>query len=189
MSQRFQQNQSRRTPRQAKRRSPLILILLLTLWSLILGWGLAFAIQPPTLPSTDPLTAHLDPPVNLIKAVDPPSSRYQLGEELYLENCATCHIPIPPAVLPTETWRDLLQDADHYSVQIQPLTNPTRALVWNYIKTYSRLKLPDEITPYRLASSRLFKALHPDVEFSTPINLGSCVTCHPKAEQFNYRTE
>jgi mono/diheme cytochrome c family protein len=42
--------------------------------------------------------------------VDRIPDRYQLGQQLYLENCATCHIGLPPQVLPTETWRRLLQD-------------------------------------------------------------------------------
>jgi Dihaem cytochrome c len=88
-------------------RSLLILILLL-LWSLCLGWGLAQAVEPAK--------------PGVVGTVDVVSDRYKFGQELYLENCATCHIAIPPAVLPTETWRDLLQDSEHYGVE---LSNPS----------------------------------------------------------------
>ncbi|MGL5805822.1 MAG: cytochrome C, partial [Xenococcaceae cyanobacterium] len=39
----------------------------------------------------------------------------QLGQELYLQNCSSCHIPIAAEVLPTDTWRALLSNPQkHY---------------------------------------------------------------------------
>ncbi|MBD0311745.1 MAG: diheme cytochrome C [Microcoleus sp. T3-bin5] len=119
--------------------------------------------------------------------VDRIPERYQLGQQLYLENCATCHIGLPPQVLPTETWRRLLQDSEHYGQTIKLLVDPSRLLVWNYLQTFSRPQAKDEEVPYRVASSRYFKALHPKVKMSQPANISSCVTCHPGASQYNFR--
>ncbi len=58
-----------------------------------MGWGLA------TITSAQPVSTEE------IGTVDIIPDRYQLGQELYLENCASCHIGIPPAVLPTQTWQ------------------------------------------------------------------------------------
>lgn len=158
-----------------KLRSPLILFLSLLLWCVTLGWGVSLALQsPPTTPTQ-------------IAAVDPPTNRHQLGAELYQKTCGSCHIAIPPAVLPSETWLVLIQDRDHYGTTINPPVRLERSLIWNYLKTYSRLKLPDEQTPYRITSSRLFRALHPDVTFSSPVTLNSCQTCHLGTRDYNYR--
>ena len=119
--------------------------------------------------------------------VDRIPDRYQLGQQLYLENCATCHIGLPPQVLPTETWRRLLQDPQHYGQTIKLLVDPSRLLVWNYLQTFSRRQAKDEELPYRAANSRYFKALHPKVKMSQVANISSCVTCHPGASQYNFR--
>lgn len=119
--------------------------------------------------------------------VDPVPPELELGHQLYLENCATCHVGVPPAVLPQQTWVDLLQEPQHYGVQLQPLVDPGRLLIWQYVQQFSRTLNEDERVPYRLRNSRFFKALHPKVEFDEPIQLRGCVSCHPAAPQFNYR--
>ena len=119
--------------------------------------------------------------------VDRIPDRYQLGQQLYLENCATCHIGLPPQVLPTETWRRLLQDSQHYGQTLKLLVDPPRLLVWNYLQTFSRPQPKEEELPYRVASSRYFKALHPKVKLPQPANISSCVTCHPGASKYNFR--
>ncbi len=42
----------------------------------------------------------------------------------------SCHIAIPPTVLPTQTWRNLLEDPQHYGATLKPLVDPPRILVW-----------------------------------------------------------
>jgi hypothetical protein len=121
--------------------------------------------------------------------VDPVSARYQLGKELYLENCASCHIALPPEVLPTETWRRLLLEPEqHYGQQLQPMIGPSLLVMWDYLKTYSRPATAEEATPYRISQSRFFKALHPRVDLPQPLKSTSCVSCHPGVPQFNYRS-
>jgi len=153
-------------------RSPIILFLLISVWSLAMGWGLAGV-------TNAQLTS--------IGTVDLVSQRYKLGQELYLENCASCHIALPPAVLPTQTWQQLLQDPQHYGQQLQPLVDPTRLLVWSYIRAFSRPQAKEEETPYRVKDSRYFKALHPKVKLPQPVQISSCATCHPSATQYNFR--
>ncbi len=156
------------------RKSPLILIGLIGLWSIGLGWGLSSLDQ-----SALSLTA--------LKSLDRVPEEHQLGESLYRETCGSCHLALPPAVMPTETWRQLLQDSQHYGVRVKPLLNPGRLLVWDYILFSSRPLLKDESTPYRLINSRYFKALHPGIKFPPPLGVKQCLSCHPGATQFNFR--
>lgn len=178
-----------------KRRSPLGLFLLLLLWSIILGLGLAQAATPFSSPSS-PSSLSGDKNATTIAQVinpdpegliDPVPPELQLGQELYLENCATCHVALPPAVMPTESWREILTQPEHYGAQITPPVQPGLQIIWNYVSVYSRPLKQDEPVPFRLRSSRYFKALHPEVEFADRVTVRSCASCHPAAEQFNYR--
>lgn len=167
-------NSSRNKPRRIRRRSPVILIGILLIWSLILGWGFSQAMEAPQ-------------PAAEIGTVDFVSGNLKFGQQAYLENCATCHIGIPPAVFPTQTWRDLLQDSQHYGATLTPLADPARSLVWLYLKTFSRQAFEGERIPYRVDKSKAFKILHPKVDLPRPLTLSSCITCHPGTNQYNFR--
>lgn len=145
-----------------------------------MGWGLALATNAQPIAQTSGSKT--------IGTVDPVPRRYQLGQELYLENCSSCHIAVPPAVLPTQTWRPLLQDSQHYGVNLPLLVDPPRLLVWKYLLNFSRPTFKEEETPYRLNESRYFKALHPKVKLSRPVQLSSCALCHPSAANYNFRS-
>ncbi len=142
--------------------------------ALVLGAGLAHAIDP----------AQVDP--NRTTDWVPPGSR--LGQEIYLQTCGTCHIALPPAIMPTETWRQLIQDPQHYGQVITPPIDPGRQILWNYLQLASVPSAPDEPVPYRIEKSRIFKALHPDVTLPKVINLDSCAACHPGAGRFDFRS-
>ena len=152
-----------------------------------MGIGLAQAteVQPATIAQA--LNSNAQAASGAIDVEDVPD-RYQTGQALYLENCATCHVGIPPALMPTETWRQLLQDSQHYGVQLQPLTSINLRIAWEYLRTYSRPQLAEEEVPYRLYQSRYFKALHPKVELATRVTLTSCVSCHPGAGKYDFRS-
>jgi hypothetical protein len=155
---------------------PFGLLLIILVWSLSMGWLLALASN-----------AQGATPNSEVGTVDVVPAQYKLGQELYLENCSSCHIALPPAVLPTQTWKNLLEDSQHYGVQLQPLVDPPRILVWKYLQTFSRSQRKDEETPYRVNNSRYFKALHPKVNLPRPMQISSCVSCHPSASDYNFR--
>jgi hypothetical protein len=173
-------------------RSSVVLVFLLLVWSICLGWGMAIAfssnqaaiaIGTPTQPD---FVAQATP--EQTGTVDPVAPRYQLGKELYLENCASCHVPLPPEVLPSETWRRLLLEPEqHFGQQLKPLIGPSLVIMWEYLKTYSRPEAAKKPLPYRISESPYFKALHPRVKFTQTVKSASCVICHPGASQYNYR--
>jgi hypothetical protein len=170
--------ESRKSPQRQIKRKPIGLFLVVLVWSLTMGWLLAFATNAQTV---------TPPPTQEIGTVDVVPAQYKLGQELYLENCSTCHIAIPPQVFPTQTWKNLLQDSQHYGAQLKPLVDPPRQLVWRYLSTFSRPLLPDEPIPYRFDNSRYFKALHPQVKLPQPSQATSCITCHSGAGDYNFR--
>ncbi len=186
-----------------KYRSSIFLFFLILLCSVGLGGVLQNADQRATataliadipLPSPsstqlrrEPLRDALALDIDREGSIDAVPERYQLGQELYIQNCASCHIPIPPQVFPTETWKQLLSDPEHYGQKLRPIFNPQHTILWNYLVAFSR-RLPKEgETPYRFGSSNYFQALHPHVPLPKPVTLGSCVSCHPKSPEFNFR--
>lgn len=155
--------------RSSKRLLPLI-----GLACVLLGIGLAQIRQPAI---ANPTTG----------TVDPVPERLQLGQQLYLQTCSTCHIAVPPAVLPVQSWAEIFQTPRHYGTQIELPRDPTRLLIWNYVRTFARGVAPNEQPPLQLERSRFFRALHPKVDFADPISVGSCISCHPSATDFNFR--
>ncbi len=111
-----------------------------------------------------------------------------LGKQLYLENCSGCHIPLPPQILPTDSWQNILNNRrNHYGEYLPNTSNLTTQLIWNYLRFSSRPSLEGEITPKYITNSRYLKALHPQIELAKPITHHSCAICHPGAAELNYR--
>ena len=110
-----------------------------------------------------------------------------LGVQFYREACGTCHIALPPAIFPSETWRQLLSETQHYGREIDLPVPTHRVIAWKYLRDHSRPQREDEETPFRLNSSRYFKALHPQVDLPRPVSLRTCIACHPKASDYNFR--
>lgn len=178
--------------RRKRGRSLLILLLLLLTWSILLGWSMSWALGMDATRPIEPI-AQLSPSTPSQSAavtgtVDPVPQKFQLGQELYLENCSTCHIAVPPAVLPSETWRRLLlEPKQHFGTQVPPIISPSLLLIWDYLRTFSRPHFEKESVPYRLSESRYLTALHPRVKLPQPIKLNNCASCHPGTDQFNFR--
>lgn len=172
-----------------RRRSIWSLVLLLSLGSSLLGWGLA-AIQHSM--ATETLVAQAPPSVptqELIGSVDPVPPQLQRGQQLYQQRCGTCHVALPPQVLPSQTWQGLLPETSHYGVQLPEFRNPELTYTWEYLSFFSRPMKEDGIRPipYRVEGSPFFKVLHPAVEFPGPVTPNSCVRCHPGVSNLNFR--
>ncbi|HEY9647780.1 MAG TPA: hypothetical protein V6C88_15500, partial [Chroococcidiopsis sp.] len=120
-----------------KRRSPLMVLLLVGALSVTLGLGWANATEPPGISTGEPM-----------------SERSALGRQFYIESCGGCHIAVPPQVLPTQTWQSLIQDSRHYGVEITPLLNPTLPVVWSYLQEFSRTYAEGQRIPFLIDNSR-----------------------------------
>ncbi|MGF1481101.1 MAG: cytochrome C [Cyanophyceae cyanobacterium] len=157
-------------------------------WSLLLGGGMALAFDSSTNSATtiqEPTAAFY---LSQAGATAPPDNLRQ-GRALYLENCASCHIPIPPGVLPTETWEQILENPQsHYGQSLPPILGPFVLLMWDYLRTFSRPLPPNRSVPDYVRQSQYFKALHPRVEMPEPATHQTCINCHPGARALDYRT-
>jgi hypothetical protein len=181
--------QGRRLPqaRRKARRSVWVLVLVVVGFSSFCGWtwtlsqgAVSLAAQPTAVLAQSNSAA-------TIGTVDPVPQALELAQETYIARCATCHIAIPPAVLSSESWKNILQDDNHYGVPWTPMRNPDLALAWKYLRTFSRPNNPTEDIPYRVARSEYFTILHPKVKFKEPVKITTCISCHPSVVSFNFR--
>lgn len=153
------------------------LVTVLLVWSLSVGWGLTQA------------TAQTNPLSNQLITQTSTQENLKLGQEMYLENCASCHLPIPAEVLPTETWKNiLLKPLQHYGQRLSNLPAITIKIIWGYLGEYSRPLSVNESKPDYVRQSRYFRLLHPQVELPEVISSQSCVACHPNAPRLDYIT-
>ncbi len=178
----------RRLPqvRRKSRQSVWTLVLLVLGFSSLCGWTLTLS-QNSVSEAAQPATVLAQAATPAIGTVDAIPTSLQLAQETYLARCATCHIGIPPEVLPSESWKNILEDDNHYGVPWTPMRNPDLALAWKYARTLSRPNNPTEDPPYRVARSQYFKILHPKVKFTEPVKIGTCISCHPSVSSFNFR--
>lgn len=145
-----------------------ILALLTCCLSVLLGMGLAHAIETP------------------YGMVDPVEARYEAGYITYIEQCASCHIALPPAVLPAETWQVLITEPAHYGASVLVLSGFEQRLMLSYLQTYSRRTMPRDPVPFRVKDSIYFHALHPGVVLPQPLDLRSCAGCHVGANEQDF---
>lgn len=118
--------------------------------------------------------------------VDPVASDYAVGYSLYVQQCSTCHVALPPAVLPTQTWQTLVTESAHYGVALPTIDRFEQRLMLNYLRVYSRRHQGRGVVPYRLKDSVYFQALHPAVSLPEPLTLRSCMACHLGAAEQDY---
>jgi Dihaem cytochrome c len=172
-----------RVSAQYRRRKILGLVMLLVLWSALLGWGLAASqAAEPSAPASTPA------PAPTVGTVDSVPQSFALAQQSYAAHCASCHLLIPPQVLPTDSWREILLDPNHYGVELRSLPQSDTSLIWKYLQVYSRRLNPEERMPFRIAKSRYFKILHPKVDFPQPVTVSTCASCHPGASKYDFRS-
>jgi hypothetical protein len=172
--------------RRKARRSVWALVLVVLGFSSFCGWTLTLNRGAVSMADQSAMVVAQATP-STIGTVDPVPQSLELAQETYMARCATCHIAIPPAVLSSESWKNILQDDNHYGVPWTPMRNPDLALAWKYLRTFSRPNAPTEDIPYRVARSEYFTILHPKVKFKEPVKITTCISCHPSATSFNFR--
>ncbi len=146
--------------------------------SLLLGITAANSVEPSTIEPSAVVPYGM---------VDPIAPDLAASYRIYLNECATCHVALPPAVLPTQTWQTLVVDPAHYGLTLTDITAFEKQLIVNYLQTYSRAHTNSGSLPFRLADSDYFYALHPQVVLPQSLNLRTCTNCHLSAPTQNYR--
>jgi hypothetical protein len=175
----------------------LLLVCLLLIGSTILGQGIARAtndstqvaqVNPPS-PGSGGINPAIQAAIANITTTDLIPKRYEQSLQIYLANCSTCHIALPAEILPRQTWQRLVENTNrHYEAQLPIIPGLEINLMWDYLGTFSRPNATEDRIPFRSGDSRFFRALHPGVTFPERPKVGTCLSCHPSAAEFNFRT-
>ncbi|MBP0022142.1 MAG: cytochrome C [Cyanobacteria bacterium SBLK] len=177
-------NRRDRSQKKSRQKSPWILLGLIVFWSLAIGFGIAVALG-----TNRPVYSQSPEQMSFLKSVDPVPEGVGFARDVYVDRCGECHIALPTEILPTESWRSILQELpQHYNTTTRQIISPEIILMWNYIQLFSRTYGDSDDPPFRIDDSRYFRALHPKVNFQQIQTANTCTTCHDRASEFNFRS-
>jgi hypothetical protein len=118
----------------------------------------------------------------------------------WANECASCHMLYPPALLPERSWRAMMGGLDKHFGENAQLDAPTRDAITAFLVNNSadhvtneranRLaqSIPANVTPLRITQTRLFVRNHdelrPAVFARTAVgSKANCMACHRGAEK------
>ncbi|MCM2253085.1 MAG: diheme cytochrome c [Ramlibacter sp.] len=111
----------------------------------------------------------------------------------YRQECAACHLPYPPALLPAAAWRGILAGLpDHYGTDASLDAASTRELsAWLDAHAGTGKRARERPPEDRITRSAWFIRKHDEVPARTwklpAVNSAAhCGACHPQAEQGDF---
>lgn len=117
---------------------------------------------------------------------------YPIDNAAYKAECASCHIPYPPQLLPAQSWRSLMAGlGKHFgtdaSVDAGAMTEISRFLDQNASR---RTQVPPLAEP-RISATAWFSREHrkvPAASWTAPAvkSAANCAGCHTQAEKGDF---
>jgi hypothetical protein len=120
----------------------------------------------------------------------------------YKTTCGECHFHYPPELLPTGSWRKIVNQLDNHFGEQVPIDPPSKEVISKYLAENGADRSSSEIsikimkslkgqTPLRITEIPLFQKKHrgikPEVLNRKSIgSLSNCIACHKTAEQGNF---
>lgn len=111
----------------------------------------------------------------------------------YTQECASCHIPFPPGMLPTASWQRLTSKlSKHYGTDASLDAATTQKLTAWLVANAGTWKRVGEVPPEdRITRSAWFIRKHHEVTPATwklPAvkRAANCSACHPESEQGDF---
>lgn len=108
------------------------------------------------------------------------------SDPVYKKECGDCHMAYPPALLPGNTWRAIMEDLPNHFGEDASLDAATRTHIEAYLAQNS--SRGGAASPLRISEQRWFRAEHRgDISrWTSRTNAKSwsnCKACHRGAEQ------
>ncbi|MFP5403408.1 MAG: diheme cytochrome c [Gammaproteobacteria bacterium] len=127
----------------------------------------------------------------------------RLTHKAWQQECGSCHLAYPPALLPKASWQRLMAGLDDHFGENASLDPATRADILRFLEAHaadsgsSRMggkvmqRMDAKAAPLRITETAWFVKKHDEVPASTwrRKSVGSaanCAACHRQAEQGNY---
>lgn len=125
----------------------------------------------------------------------------RLSNKAWQQECASCHVAYPPALLPKASWRRMMSGLDKHFGENASLDPATQADILKFLEANAansgskvlRHMAANE-APLRITETRWFMHEHDEVPRATWArkSVGSaanCAACHQQAEQGNYNED
>ena len=130
----------------------------------------------------------------------------RLSNKAWQQECASCHVAYPPALLPKASWRRMMSGLDKHFGENASLDPATQADILKFLEANaadsggSRMGnrvmqgMDPQNPPLRITETRWFVHEHDEVPRTTwsRKSVGSaanCAACHRQAEQGNYNED
>ena len=122
-----------------------------------------------------------------------------VANQLYTDECGSCHFPYQPGFLPERSWRKLMSNLDDHFGDNAELSESKNSQLLEYLaqnsadtSDYRRSKkimryIPDSATPLRITETRYFKKEHDEiperlVKGNEQVkSFSNCDSCHQSA--------
>lgn len=128
---------------------------------------------------------------------------FQLTHKNWQQECGSCHLAYPPSLLPTASWRRVMNGLDQHFGENASLDPATRADILQFLETHAAgaahskmgaramRGLDAKNAPLRITETRWFVREHDDVPRMVWMrkSVGSaanCAACHRQAEQYRF---
>ena len=125
-----------------------------------------------------------------------------VNNPIYIENCGACHFAYQPELLPSSSWRSILDRLDDHFGDSLELDPETKGVILRYLEEnaaeHSTAKRAVKImrslggtTPTRITDIPYIKEKHHEISASTFRrkaigSLSNCNACHKRAEEGVY---
>ena len=124
------------------------------------------------------------------RADDPGAARVPLLPA-YAQECGTCHVAFPPALLPAASWRRILANLDRHYGSDASLDAKAGEEISRYLAANAgRRDVPPGAEP-RITDTRWFAKEHDEVPAAlwgsaTVKSPANCAACHTRADEGDY---
>lgn len=124
----------------------------------------------------------------------------KLTHKNWQQECSSCHVAYPPALLPRASWKRMMTDLNNHFGENASLDPATQADILRFLEAHAAdsgtsqigrkvmQRMGTQDSPLRITETRWFVREHDEVSRAawSRKSVGSaanCAACHPKAEQ------
>lgn len=116
--------------------------------------------------------------------------RYTVDHAAYRNECGSCHIAYPPALLGADGWRDIMRGLDRHFGTDASINEPARAEIGNYLAGAASTR-HKYAAALRISDAPWFRKEHDEVPSATwkkPAvkSAANCGACHLQADRGDF---
>lgn len=112
-------------------------------------------------------------------------------DPIYAKECGACHVPYPPGLLPSASWRRIMADLERHFGQDAELEPGVRSGLERWLVDRGAPEGPAGGTPLRITELGWFRREHREVPRGAAArpsigSMANCAACHPRAAAWDF---